>query len=223
MEVRPLWVSKMNTTAQIVLIALVLGEQSARPSSAPCWAVFVLLAAGLTIASAAAYLVEWVRHMASGRMIQGGQSVTVGRQAVFWPRLSLRFCCSSGCSAASCCRSSWGLALAYLLDPIADRLEQAGMSRFWATISIVLMSVLVIAAVILIAVPVLVSQLSGFLERLPVYVEQLRGLANRLYQTRIGQYLGASSREAERSIRWSPKAHPGWPRCWAPYGPAARR
>ncbi len=66
MEVRPLWVSKMNTTAQIVLIALVLGQHSGAPIAGPVLAIFVFLAAGLTIASAAAYLVEWVRHMASG-------------------------------------------------------------------------------------------------------------------------------------------------------------
>ena len=64
MEVRPLWVSKMNTAAQIILIALVLGAQSGASIFQPLLAVFVLAAAGLTVASAAAYLVEWVRHMA---------------------------------------------------------------------------------------------------------------------------------------------------------------
>jgi len=38
-----------------------------------------------------------------------------------------------------------GMALAYLLDPIADWLERAGMSRFWATITIVVLTVLVLA------------------------------------------------------------------------------
>jgi len=66
MEVRPLWVSKMNTAAQIILIALVLGAQSGASIFQPLLAVFVLAAAGLTVASAAAYLVEWVRHMAGG-------------------------------------------------------------------------------------------------------------------------------------------------------------
>ena len=39
-----------------------------------------------------------------------------------------------------------GMALAYLLDPVADRLERRGMSRFWATITIVLLTVLVLVA-----------------------------------------------------------------------------
>ena len=40
-----------------------------------------------------------------------------------------------------------GMALAYLLDPLADRLERGGMSRFWATITIVVLTVLVLTLV----------------------------------------------------------------------------
>jgi cardiolipin synthase len=66
MPVKPLWVSKVNTAAQIVLSALVLGESSGVAVFAPFIVVTVLAVAFLTIASATAYLVEWVRHMASG-------------------------------------------------------------------------------------------------------------------------------------------------------------
>ena len=83
-----------------------------------------------------------------------------------------------------------GMALAYLLDPIADHLQRGGMNRFWATISIVLMSVLVIAIVVLIAVPVLISQLAGFLERLPSYVDRLQALGDTLLRTQLGQFFG---------------------------------
>ena len=63
MAVRPLWVSKANTAAQILLIALVLGERSGVAVFQPFLAAAVLSVAALTIASAAAYLVEWARHM----------------------------------------------------------------------------------------------------------------------------------------------------------------
>lgn len=66
MEVRPIWVSKMNTVAQILLIALVLGDRSGATIVQPFLATSVIIAAGLTVASAGAYLVEWVRHMAGG-------------------------------------------------------------------------------------------------------------------------------------------------------------
>ena len=68
-----------------------------------------------------------------------------------------------------------GMALAYLLDPLADRLERLGMSRFWATITIVVLTVLVLALVALILVPLLFAQLAVFLERLPSYVDAAAG------------------------------------------------
>lgn len=66
MPVKPLWVSKVNTVAQIVLIAFMLAERSGVGILQPFITVTVLAVAFLTIASAAAYLVEWVRHMAGG-------------------------------------------------------------------------------------------------------------------------------------------------------------
>lgn len=84
-----------------------------------------------------------------------------------------------------------GMAMAYLLDPLADRLQRAGLSRFWATITIVLGSVLALVIAALIVGPILFTQLSGLLERLPSYVQKLRELANGFFQTRIGQYFGA--------------------------------
>lgn len=86
-----------------------------------------------------------------------------------------------------------GTALAYLLDPFADRLQRIGMSRFWATITIVVLTILVLALVALIIVPLLVSQLTGFLERLPSYIAQLQSLGDRFFQTRIGQFFRSQS------------------------------
>jgi cardiolipin synthase len=61
---RPLWVSKANTVAQIVLLALVLFGEAGATVLRPLLAAAVLLTAALTVASAAAYIIDWVRHMA---------------------------------------------------------------------------------------------------------------------------------------------------------------
>jgi cardiolipin synthase len=66
MPVRPLWVSKANTTAQILLIGFVLADKSLTMTLNPAIYVTVLAVAVLTVVSAGAYLVEWVRHMAGG-------------------------------------------------------------------------------------------------------------------------------------------------------------
>ena len=64
MPVRPLLVSKVNTTAQILLIAFVLVDRTDMvPLTTPIW-ITVLTVAALTVVSAGAYLIEWVRHMA---------------------------------------------------------------------------------------------------------------------------------------------------------------
>jgi cardiolipin synthase len=63
MEIRPLVVSKLNTAAQIAFAALVLGMMGAdmMPGRVLDWAMGGV--ALLTVASGAAYLARWLRHM----------------------------------------------------------------------------------------------------------------------------------------------------------------
>ena len=69
-----------------------------------------------------------------------------------------------------------GMALAYILDPVADRLQRLGLSRLLATIVILLMFVVIFALALMIIVPVLVTQTADFIDRLPRYVTQLQAL-----------------------------------------------
>lgn len=62
-EMKPLYVSKANTAAQIVLAAVVLGELALGLRLDPLRPALILLSGVLTVASAAAYLVAWLRHM----------------------------------------------------------------------------------------------------------------------------------------------------------------
>jgi cardiolipin synthase len=62
-EMKPLFVSKANTAIQIVLAAVVLGELALAIDLDPLRPVLILLSGVLTVASAAAYLVAWLRHM----------------------------------------------------------------------------------------------------------------------------------------------------------------
>lgn len=62
-EMKPLFVSKANTAIQIVLAAVVLGELAFDLHLDPLRPALILLSGVLTVASAAAYLVGWLRHM----------------------------------------------------------------------------------------------------------------------------------------------------------------
>lgn len=62
-EVKPLLVSKVNTAVQIVLAAEVLAELTFDMHLDPLRTTLIMLSGLLTVASAAAYLVAWLRHM----------------------------------------------------------------------------------------------------------------------------------------------------------------
>ena len=61
--VKPLQVSKVNTVAQIILAAVVLGDLAFPVDFSLERTILVYVVAVLTTASAAIYLVDWVRHM----------------------------------------------------------------------------------------------------------------------------------------------------------------
>lgn len=68
-----------------------------------------------------------------------------------------------------------GMLVAYFLDPVADRLEKAGCSRTLAVVIITGVFFLALAALIILLIPVLQAQITGFIGRLPGYLELLRG------------------------------------------------
>ena len=70
-----------------------------------------------------------------------------------------------------------GMALAYLFDPLANRLERLGLGRMIAALVIIGAFVLIFVALILVFVPLMTSQLGAFVERLPTYVQRLQALA----------------------------------------------
>ena len=73
-----------------------------------------------------------------------------------------------------------GLALAYLLDPIATRLERLGASRLVASLFIVGVTGIIIFSALIGFLPLLLKQATLFIERLPAYAAQLSDL--------LGQY-----------------------------------
>jgi len=62
---RPLFVSKMNTAAQIALVALVLAELGLGFAAGPYQQMLIYLVAATTIASGGGYIVTWGRNVES--------------------------------------------------------------------------------------------------------------------------------------------------------------
>ncbi len=63
-EMRPLFVSKANTAAQIILVAVILAHLAFKTEWDFLRRPLIVSVAILTVASAMAYLVTWLRHMA---------------------------------------------------------------------------------------------------------------------------------------------------------------
>ncbi|OAN50762.1 AI-2E family transporter [Paramagnetospirillum marisnigri] len=100
-----------------------------------------------------------------------------------------------------------GMAIAYFLDPLADRLERAGLSRILATAIITLFFFSLFGALLFLLIPVLEQQVVTFVQRLPGYVatlnERARPLLHEFYshlspaeveklQSSVGAYAGTA-------------------------------
>ncbi len=70
-----------------------------------------------------------------------------------------------------------GMALAYLLDPVADLLEKIRFSRFWATCVVITAMMVIIISGFLLLVPAIVQQGAGLVQGLPEYVNILQRFA----------------------------------------------
>jgi predicted PurR-regulated permease PerM len=68
-----------------------------------------------------------------------------------------------------------GGAIAYFLDPIADRLERAGLSRVTATTVISLIALLAVVLLVLAVIPTLVNQLTALVNAAPDIAKRLQG------------------------------------------------
>lgn len=70
-----------------------------------------------------------------------------------------------------------GLALAYLLDPVANRLQKLGMGRLTASVVILLLFVLAFILVLLLLMPIVVNQLGAVIQNLPATAQRIQWLA----------------------------------------------
>ncbi len=79
-----------------------------------------------------------------------------------------------------------GMAIAYLCDPIVDRLERWKLPRTMAALTVICGALLVFTVALILMIPLLQAQISGFVGNLPRYTESLRGLLERLLVTAGG-------------------------------------
>ncbi len=93
-----------------------------------------------------------------------------------------------------------GMALAYFLDPVADRLERIGLSRTMATVVILVTFVVLFALSLMIVIPLLATQAADFLEKLPGYVTQLQELVASFNPDLLPSWIGSQMGTIKQSF-----------------------
>jgi len=90
-----------------------------------------------------------------------------------------------------------GMALAYLLDPAARRLQRAGVNRLIATLAIVALFVIALVLMLILIIPILWAQLADFLDNLPGYMARLQALVSDPSHTWLRPIVGEGFRNAD--------------------------
>src|SRR5258708_26680015 len=93
-----------------------------------------------------------------------------------------------------------GMLLAYLLDPLATRLERLGMNRLIATLTIVGLFVVGVTALVILTAPVVVGELAYFIDNFPLYIKRVQGLATDTNRPWLSKLVGEGLAYAAQSV-----------------------
>jgi predicted PurR-regulated permease PerM len=110
-------------------------------------------------------------------------AVTVGQQARIWGVAALVFLLLLWVLGNVLMPFILGAILAYLLDPVADRLVAMGIKRVWAVTTITLGAVLALVVLSLLVVPTLIEQATALVAITPQLVTQAGDWVIRTFPT----------------------------------------
>src|SRR6202451_4568944 len=94
-----------------------------------------------------------------------------------------------------------GLALAYVLDPLANRLAKRGLSRLVAASFILGGFVLALALLLVLIAPLLARQLAGFIDNAPGYAQRLQSLVSDPSHPWLKRFVGDNLSGGDHSVR----------------------
>ncbi|MDR6431372.1 AI-2E family transporter [Brucella pseudogrignonensis] len=124
----------------------------------------------------------------------------VRRQAMFWTGTLIIFLLFLVVFSPVLLPFVAGMALAYFLDPVADRLEKLGLSRLAATILILLLFLMILVVGLMIIIPILATQLVDFISKLPDYISQLQALMANENSQWLKRYIGIDSSVIQENL-----------------------
>jgi predicted PurR-regulated permease PerM len=127
----------------------------------------------------------------SRRDSAAGSGVAIQRQMIFWSAALAVFILALWLLSEILLPFAAGAAIAYLLNPLIDRIERLGVHRLAAALLIIIVAVTCFVLLILLVAPVLGGQLSSFIENIPGYVTKLQSLLSDPSRPWVQKLLGS--------------------------------
>ena len=93
-----------------------------------------------------------------------------------------------------------GMAIAYVLDPLANQLSKRGVSRLLAAVLILGGFVVALALLVLLIAPVLTQQVSAFIDSAPAYAFRLQAFVSDPSHPWIKRIIGDNLTGADKSV-----------------------
>lgn len=127
--------------------------------------------------------------------------MTLGRQIIFWVAAAVGFLLLLRLFQGILLPFVGGMFLAYLLNPIARWLQRRGLNRIIST-SLILIVFLIVGIVGLVVIlPAVFNQITGFLERVPSYISQLQSFLSEHAETnRLADAIGVDASELQSAV-----------------------
>jgi len=122
------------------------------------------------------------------------------RQIVFWSATLTVFVLFMSVFSSILLPFIAGMVVAYLLDPVADKLEGLGASRLFATFVILLVFVICFVVALLVVVPVLSNQLASFIEKLPGYIKLLQAQLTQIEMPWLRKLVGEGADNVRQNL-----------------------
>ncbi|MBX3504984.1 MAG: AI-2E family transporter [Parvibaculum sp.] len=126
--------------------------------------------------------------------------MTIQRQAIIWALVIAIFAILLWLLKGILLPFVAGMAIAYFLDPLADRLEKYGLSRLAATALITVFFLIVAIVLLIVLVPVLYNQLIALVEIMPRLLLRGQEWLVTVGDGRLGRLLGVQGADVEQAI-----------------------
>lgn len=124
----------------------------------------------------------------------------IERQVLFWLLAGVAFLFAIAVLRAVLLPFVAGILIAYFLNPLADRLERAGLGRMAAASLIVLTAGIVILAALVLLVPFVANQLRLIADTMPADIERLRVAVEAWLSAQLGDRFPAFKAGYEKAL-----------------------